>query len=296
MDRINQKNENMNYMKVFIVLMIVFHSHQSAICQKYKDKDSPQIVTQASRTYFYDDVEGVGLKPDKLPQLSCSQFNDFKETNTIWLKWTVKREGNIAFTITPNNFQDDFDFILFKENDSKGIEEIRCMASGPNLVKEDTIEYCNGLTGLNFNSEDKYESEGCSAGDDNFLEHVYGEEAEIYYLLVNNTHSSEGFSITFEGNAGFDLDNSFNEAKEAKLVSIYPNPTASELNLEIESNATTSTINILDNRGVLLRSEKISIPLGLARIQYDVSDLPSGAYYIQLIQNDIKTTNTFIKG
>ena len=88
-------------------------------------------------------------------------------------------------------------------------------------------------------------------------------------------------------------DNSNTETK----LSVYPNPVTDAFNLQYTSNINgKGVINIYDIHGKLLRRVAIEKTSTLFRQNVNVSNLPTGAYYVELIiENQKRTTAKFIK-
>ena len=67
---------------------------------------------------------------------------------------------------------------------------------------------------------------------------------------------------------------------------LYPNPSAEELQLEIDSKEEeTMPVFIYDINGRLMFEDKISITSGINTIQLPVNNLPVGRYFVHLGNN-----------
>jgi hypothetical protein len=262
--------------------------------QKFKDKFDSKELTRNNQSYFFDNMKGLGLNVDKLPTLSCSETEMLKETNSIWMKWSVEKDGLLAFTIAPVNENDDIDFVVFKQN-NKNLEVVRCMASGSNLIsKKNEKENCKELTGLSFDERDSYESEGCSEGDNNFLKYLTCSESDEYFLLVNNYDSHAGFTISFEGNTIFNTDKRSKTRESKDNIKIYPNPASDYLyvstNFEVDDKL---DVRIYNSQGNLISKERLIANKNVAKL--NIQALVSGSYFLQINQGDQKITHSFIK-
>jgi len=78
--------------------------------------------------------------------------------------------------------------------------------------------------------------------------------------------------------------------------SIYPNPVGSLAQLDLNlTEAKTVEWALLNQMGQVLQSSAQYMSSGLNRVQVNVSDYPSGVYFIQLISDKTTTTQKFIK-
>jgi gliding motility-associated-like protein len=150
-------------------------------------------------------VVGVGTLTNELPSGSCMG----QEYASAWYKWVCDAPGTLTFTLTPNNPDDDLDFMVFELpgglNNCTNKTELRCMASGEN-VGQPLANWvaCTGATGLNLNSTDISEQPGCGNNDDNFVAALNMTTGTAYALVVNNfSNSGNGFSVTWGGTGTF---------------------------------------------------------------------------------------------
>lgn len=67
--------------------------------------------------------------------------------------------------------------------------------------------------------------------------------------------------------------------------SIYPNPTAGQLNIKFDSETEVKLINITSLEGKLIYTEKIA-NLTLLEKQLDIEDLANGPYYLEIVSKD----------
>jgi hypothetical protein len=69
---------------------------------------------------------------------------------------------------------------------------------------------------------------------------------------------------------------------ENRLISMFPNPTLDELNIDYQAEAATpATVSVLDVVGQVLMQEKFTLTLGNGRLTLNVGKLPAGTYLIQ---------------
>ena len=161
-------------------------------------------------SFSVDFLIGGGNDVNELEGASCLvNCGGSEETASTWYKWTCKDPGTLGFSLTPNNPNDDLDFIVYELpggiNNCATKEELVCMASGEN-VGQPISEWaaCTGATGLSLTDPDQSETCGCQAGNNNFVQAINMIAGRSYALVVNNySASSNGFNITWTGTGTF---------------------------------------------------------------------------------------------
>jgi hypothetical protein len=281
-----------------IALSILFLMPTLNFSQNYQDcYDAFTICNK--QTYHFKKMEGIGKVNDVLGTLRCS--DELKETNSMWLSWTVEKAGIITFIIDPLNYENDLDFILFKKNfDCSKLEEVRCMAAGntigQSLVRNRT---CQGPTGLSYKSEDEYEKTGCHYDSDNFLKFLSAETGEEYILLVNNFNSTEGFNISFEGDAIFKIKSDCEATANKQIIeisNINPNPATKTITISYSSLLDkTVEIDIFSLDGKKLFNNKVKANIGFNNYSIDLENYTAGNYLLRFTQEKFSTIRQFIK-
>lgn len=162
--------------------------------------------------FSVDYLLGGGSNPNEILGASCIDpitCGSATETSSAWYKWTCDQSGTLSFSLTPNNPDDDLDFLVYElpngVDDCSGKIELRCMASGAN-VNDAPSEWvqCTGATGLQFGDADTGEECGCQDGNNNFVAPINMIAGRSYALIVNNySNSSAGFSINWGGTGTF---------------------------------------------------------------------------------------------
>lgn len=174
------------------------------------DGDCPTAVLLCDRsTFSVPSVSGVGVIPNEIGDVSCNDITcPFDESSSTWYRWVCDEEGPLAFTLTPNNPDDDIDFVLYELpngiDDCSGRFDLRCMASGE-TVGAPIADWapCTGPTGLSLADPDISEACGCQPGDNNFASAVNMQAGRAYALVINNfTQSGGGFTIEFDQSPG----------------------------------------------------------------------------------------------
>lgn len=166
--------------------------------------DCPTALTLCDRTSFNAAaVSGAGSDPNELDDAFCFQ-GLASESNSSWFVWTAATDGLLEFTLTPNNPDDDLDFVVYRlpngpaDCSDKIVE--RCMAAGDFFTPSD----CMGPTGLSSSATDLSQPPGCLPGDDNFLAALSMKAGTTYALVVNNfTSSGNGFQLDWSGTGEF---------------------------------------------------------------------------------------------
>jgi len=142
-----------------------------------------------------DQVFGPGNDPNELGDAPC--LTGFAgESSAAWYVFTAVNAAKLTFTITPNDPNDDIDFVLYRlpngPNDCTGKVSERCMVAGDFGAGSP----CMGPTGLNLTATDINQPPGCAAGSDNFLRFLTLVPGRTYALCINNfTTVGNGFTL-----------------------------------------------------------------------------------------------------
>lgn len=146
--------------------------------------------------------DGAGNYTNEIgPGQTCNDFED----NSIWYIFTANSDGELGFLITPNNLNDDYDWVLFNITNASCADIrtnsnliVSCNAAGGSS--------CNGLTGATGASNSDNQGAGCSFGNTAFNDLVPMQAGETFVLLVNNwTGSPNGFTINFGLSTGLGI-------------------------------------------------------------------------------------------
>ncbi len=77
-----------------------------------------------------------------------------------------------------------------------------------------------------------------------------------------------------------------NSMASIKDVSVYPNPTADNINITIENiNSKEATILLIDSKGAIVVSKQITLTNGKSTTQIDATNLSSGVYSIAILDD-----------
>ena len=257
-------------------------------------------------------IESFGQFEAEKQDLICSPQKPFFETNSVWLKWQINEPGLVGFTILPYNENDDLDFVLFRATSSKGLpcdnlEVVRCMRSGALLGTEDTLKSpCLGATGLSISGTEESHTTGCYSDETNFLSQIETKKDEVYYLLINNYRSHNGFALNFEG--GFSFNSEFgncasitNASKQLDnngfyISNIYPNPTSDKLVIDLETDLSNLlNIEVISMNGISKSQDKASLKNGNNTISIVTSTLLPGSYLLKLTTSTHSEVVRFFK-
>jgi hypothetical protein len=86
------------------------------------------------------------------------------------------------------------------------------------------------------------------------------------------------------------------EVLSNESITLFPNPTSSEVNLQLHFDQTMSnvTINLIDLNGRMLQSRQLK-QVQNQQERFDVSQLPAGAYFFHIVTDQGVRTQRFIK-
>ncbi len=151
-----------------------------------------------------DQVFGNGIDPSEMNDAPCLLNFPNSETRSAWYVFTAANNGKLEFTITPNDPNDDIDFVLYRlpngQGDCTGKISERCMAAGDFTAASP----CMGPTGLNSTATDINQGAGCAVGMDNWLRFLTLVPGATYALVINNfTSVGNGFTLEWGGTALF---------------------------------------------------------------------------------------------
>lgn len=145
--------------------------------------------------------------PGNKPHESVGSCLAGDESNTTWYKWKAGNNGTLVFTLTPDEHDNDIDFVLYDldtTGDCSGVtasNAIRC-AAGHGVEKLCANENIYYKTGLAFDATDESEAGGCGSGQDGVVKYVDMIKGHNYGLLVNNYTGNTGFTISFTDQNG----------------------------------------------------------------------------------------------
>lgn len=125
-----------------------------------------------------------------------------------------------------------------------------------------------------------------------------GDKVTYQGIIYENTNNRKWDNI---GSCGVEIPTTLNTPSSGIIdnlsISVYPNPVKSILNLDINNLSNQSSdLLVIDLDGIILRTIKLNIPIsGKIRETLDVSDFPTGIYFVQIKGEDKTTTQKIFK-
>lgn len=187
------------------------------------------------KSYHITHASGEGRDTKEADFIACflgSENEGQAEENSTWIKFTIEKSGSLTFTITPDRYDDDLDFVVYRLVDGtcKNKKIVRCNAAGDPQVAAGASP-CLGPTGLREGETDSSVDAGCNDAQDNaWLAPLQTVKGEVYMILVSNVSSrGPGFKINFDGTAFLPCDKKKPDAKKPVAAKIKkpapPKPT-----------------------------------------------------------------------
>ena len=221
------------------------------------------------------------------------------EFGSNWFTFSFVTDGEFYFTITPEQYERDIDFVLFQTNNGSCNSKfpIRCMAAGENIGNP-LDSMCLGPTGLSPESQDFFEDYGCAFNSDNFLAAVDVQSGDSYILAVIdftiNEDDSFHYDIEFFSTATYECAPvSVKNPAESEEVFVFPNPISESFEIEIEGISNQDyPIQVNDVNGFLLYSGTIKAG---EKQTIDTKHWKSGIYYLRTINSQQAKIKTLVK-
>ncbi|MEL6674180.1 MAG: PKD domain-containing protein [Bacteroidota bacterium] len=162
------------------------------------EQDCPNAIPVCQNIYVQNNsYSGEGLNPNEINSLiSCLGAG---ELNDVWYIFTVSAPGNVCFTITPNNGNDDYDWAVYNLTTANCSDifndptlEVSCNFA-PNLG-------CGGVTGPNGNV-----GGACGGQNELCIPVLLG---ETYVVNVSNFSTTQfGYTLDFSASTATIFDN-----------------------------------------------------------------------------------------
>ncbi len=190
-------------MKKYIILSVLVLAVTSARAQNLVDISNTSKCEQAldiSRFHIF----GPTTPPEEVGQAA----NDFSlPKHPTWYKFTVQKNGILLFDIIPLNSKDNYDFMLFRDEDNfctkfkEGkIKPIRANFNPPANDK--------GITGLSYSGEKP-----------DFEKGVPVSKGDKFYLALNNVYGNgKGHTIFFKELKTVKITGKITDSKNGKLL------------------------------------------------------------------------------
>ncbi len=148
--------------------------------------------------FSFDNQVGMAVSTNNCPNCLVTG-----ELNNVWYTFTAQTSGLLAFTITPYNSNDDYDWAVYSLNNGVSCLDLVYYSQHPPVV----CNYC-GTTGNTGMGSGSYTCEGpnsCS----NWNSALSVTTGQTYVLNVSNFSSTQyGYSINFGASTATIVDNS----------------------------------------------------------------------------------------
>jgi gliding motility-associated-like protein len=207
--------------KRLVVLLYSLITTLQTFAQIATNQDCPNAIPLCNTTYStVISYSGTGNIPNEInPGSSCLLSG---ERNDVWYTFTTPFFGNLSFTITPNNPNDDYDWAVYNLTNNTCADiynmsslEVSCNYA-PNLG-------CGGTTGPNNNTG------GPCGGQNNSVIPVT--PGQTYVINVSNfSQTQSGYSLDFSASTG-------------NFIDVYPPILNSTSPISCGSNSTVLTFN-----------------------------------------------------
>ena len=110
----------------------------------------------------------------------------------------------------------------------------------------------------------------------------------VFYYRLKQIDIDGGYS--YSDIVAIKLNSRINE------ISVYPNPASTIINFGFESSFNSKVkLQIVDIFGKILHDETRDVRKGIIDTQIDIKEIPSGLYYLQIIENDAIHKGVFLK-
>jgi len=183
-------------MKVFkvltltLALLLPYISH----AQVPTDQDCLGAIPVCTGYYTQmNSYSGSGNYPNEIPTAGSCPGNCMNsgEKNCVWYYITVQTDGDMGFTVTPNNGSDDYDWAVYDLTDAR-CEDIFSQVA--QLQVSCNWSGTSGSTGPNGNS-----SASCQgASGSPFCALIPVQAGEIYVINISNYSSTQyGYTLDF---------------------------------------------------------------------------------------------------
>ncbi len=188
-----------NIIAILLIVLPAFFVH----AQKLVDISNTATCEQA-----YDISRFQIFGPTTAPETKGETTADFSlEKHPTWYKFTVQKNGVLLFDIIPLNSKDNYDFMLFKDEEGfcekykEGkLKPIRSNFNPPVNKK--------GITGLSYKGKES-----------DFDKSLMVKKGEVFYLALNNMYKGgKGHTVYFKELKTIIIKGEITDAKNDKLL------------------------------------------------------------------------------
>jgi Secretion system C-terminal sorting domain/Beta-propeller repeat len=215
----------------------------------------------------------IGQGQDKANSIDIDSFGNIYTTGTF--SWTIDFDPGIGVS---NLSAGGYDIYISKLNTSG------------DFIWAGNIGADGSLGNPDDGSQDKFGALTIDSSDNLFLTNMVSLFADLDpNSTIFYTSASERFGAFVLKLSQSNL--SLNQF-EKKNLSLYPNPTSSQINLSLENNLERALIKIISTQGqIVLESKNI---LG-TNFSFDVSNLTNGMYVVEVNTGELKFSSKFVK-
>lgn len=176
----------------FFLFISIFLFFISSLKAQNEPNDCVNFIQACGNQDINLNVSGAGIQ--EIIPASCGS----SETNSLWLRITIKTSGTLGFVLKPNspNINEDYDFWVFGPNascDHLGTP-IRCSTTNPAAAHQG-----NNYTGMNGVETDT--SEGPGAEGNSFVQWLEVNAGESYFIVIDRPVGNSAFNLTWNGSA-----------------------------------------------------------------------------------------------
>jgi outer membrane protein OmpA-like peptidoglycan-associated protein len=139
---------------------------------------------------------GPGQKNEISFSKNGSKYVFEKEHHSAWYKLKINYTGSLIFDITPNQTDDDYDFVLFKAGNGNFCDSLSNYKIAPirSCISRDKGGV-QSQTGLSNQADELYIHEGLG---DQYARSIWVEKGQTYYLVLDNVYKNgDGHVIQF---------------------------------------------------------------------------------------------------
>ncbi len=192
-------------MKKLVFLLIGFSIlMHTNLAQTYVNIDNTSNCEQALDISRFT-VFGPTSAPKQIQNDNQNSFN--LPQHPTWYTFTVKSNGILLFDIVPVNYKDNYDFMLFKDEDHF-CEKFNQKKIKPILSNFSPPENSKGVTGLSYYGDKP-----------DFAKGIPVKEGEKFYLALNNVYEGgKGHTIIFKDLKNFIIKGTITNKKTEKPI------------------------------------------------------------------------------
>ncbi len=192
-----------------------------------------------------------------------------QEHNTAWYLLNIEHDGELVFDIVSKDSTNDYDFLLYKVNDSAFCTDIINMKVMPvrsNLSRNNANT--NGATGLSSAVKNNFSEKGQG---DNYSHSIQVKKDEKYMLVLDNVYpNGKGHTIYFSYMVQINI--------KGTVVNFAKQPIAMEITVTDEKNNTIAKTNSDAKTGKYNFTATVKENAFYSVIYYNPSYFPESSY------------------